>query len=69
MPTHRVNVNFSQEAYATLERLAQERGKSMSEILRDAIGLEAWFHDATKRGDRVLLEQGRNGRVREIVPR
>src|SRR5690348_9344039 len=39
--TRRVNVNFAPSAYATLERLAARKGKTMSEVLRDAIQLES----------------------------
>lgn len=65
--THRVNVNFSEAAYKTLEDLARSQGKSMSEVLRDAIALEQWFQQTQSRGGRVIVEE--NGRSREIVPR
>ena len=39
----------------------------MSEVLRDAIALEKWFHDCHNRGGRVLVEQ--NGRTTEVIPR
>lgn len=63
--TRRVNVNFAPSAYATLDRLAARKGKTMSEILRDAIQLEAWLANAEDDGWHVLLE--RDGRVRELV--
>ena len=65
--THRVNVNFSEAAYKTLEDLARSQGKSMSEVLRDSIALEKWFHETQDRGGRVIVEE--NGRSREIIPR
>lgn len=65
--THRVNVNFSHSAYTTLEKLAETQGKSMSGVLRDAIALEKWFHDAHDRGAKVLVEI--DGRTQEIIPR
>ena len=61
----RVNVKFAPSAYATLERLARRRGKTMSEVLRDAIQLESWLANAEDEGWHVLLE--RKGRVRELV--
>jgi len=63
--TRRINVNFSQSAYETLEQLAAQKGKSMSEVLRDAIQLEKWLTDAKAEGWHVLLEK--SGRVRELV--
>lgn len=64
---HRVNVNFSESAFADLKRLAEERGQTMSEVLRDAIVLEKWFMEAHDRGERVCLE--RDGHVHEVVLR
>ena len=64
---HRVNVNFSDGAYSDLETIAQNRGKSKAEVLRDAIALERWFDDARREGNRILIE--RDGDVREIIPR
>jgi predicted DNA-binding protein len=61
----RINVNFSKSAYETLEQLAAQRGKSMSDVLRDAIQLERWLSDARADGWSVLLEK--DGRVRELV--
>jgi restriction endonuclease len=64
---HRVNVNFSQSAYKTLEELSERKNKSMSDILRDAIALEKWFDDTYRDGGKFLVE--RDGEVREVIPR
>lgn len=61
----RINVNFSQSAYETLEQLAKQKDKSMSDILRESIQLEKWLSDCEAQGWHVLLEK--NGRVRELV--
>jgi len=66
MTTRRVNVNFSPSAYSTLEKLAEEKGKTMSEVLRDAIALEKWVTDMTKDGGAILVERP-DGKVRELV--
>jgi metal-responsive CopG/Arc/MetJ family transcriptional regulator len=65
--THRVNVNFSESAYQALEDLAERKGKSMSEVLRDAIALEKWFQDTNEEGGKVVVEK--DGRAREVIPR
>ena len=65
--THRVSVNFSEGAYKALDELAQRKGKTMSEVLRDAISLEKWFEDTRAEGGRVLVE--RDGEAREVIPR
>jgi hypothetical protein len=63
--SRRVNVNFAPSAYQALERLAARKGKTMSEVLRDAIQLESWLAAAEDEGWHILLE--RNGRVRELA--
>ena len=63
----RVNVNFSHEAFEMLQSLARRKGTTMSEVLRDAIGLEDWFDETWRSGGRVLVE--RNGTVHEILSR
>lgn len=64
---HRVNVNFSENAFQALDELSKRKGKSMSDILRDAIALEKWFDDTYREGGKFLVE--RDGEVREVIPR
>jgi hypothetical protein len=61
----RVNVNFAPPVYQMLEELARRRGKTMAEVLRDAIALEKWVEDQHEEGGRILVE--RNGDIRELV--
>jgi hypothetical protein len=65
---HRFNVNFSEGAYRDLSALAERKGKTMSEILRDAIALERWFDETRQEGSKVLVEQP-DGKVREVISR
>ena len=64
---HRVNVNFSEGVYNDLETLAESRGKSKADVLRDAIALERWFDEARREGSRILID--RDGDIREVIPR
>jgi len=66
--SHRFNVNFSEGAYRDLNALAERRGKTMSEVLRDAIALERWFDQTRREGSKVLVEKP-DGSMREVVPR
>lgn len=63
---HRVNVNFSEEAWTTLHALAERRGKTISDVIRDAIALAHWFDTSAREGARILVE--RDGQIREVVP-
>jgi len=65
--TRRVNMNLPQKTYDQLEKLAAEKGKTLSEVIRDALALELWFEETRDEGGRVLVE--RNGKAREIIAR
>jgi metal-responsive CopG/Arc/MetJ family transcriptional regulator len=65
---HRVSVNFSDSAIQTLEKLAHEKGKSMSDVLRDAIILENYMTEAAKEGSKIFIEKP-DGKIREIIAR
>jgi hypothetical protein len=58
--THRVNVNFSDDAYKTLKEIASSRDKNI------AIALERWYESTKQEGGRVIVEL-EDGRVREVV--
>ena len=64
----RVNVNFSESAYGELVRLAEEQGRTMSEVLRDALALERYVASERRQGSRILIER-KGGAVRELVDR
>ena len=64
--TRTVSIDFSEEAYEALEKLAEEKGVSVTEVLRDAISLEQWIEQLRKDKDtRLLIE--REGKRRELV--
>jgi hypothetical protein len=58
-------IEFSEEAYEALEKLAQERGVSITEVLRDALSHEQWINELRKENARLLIE--RDGEQRELV--
>jgi predicted CopG family antitoxin len=68
MTKRRVNVYFSDEIYSELARIAKERGKTLSDVLRDAVTLEKYVADAKREGGRVLVEKS-DGETRELLVR
>jgi hypothetical protein len=64
--THRINVNFSEDAYEDLTEIAEKRQKKVSEVVREAIAFEKWYQDTVDSGDHVLVER-KNGRYQEVV--
>lgn len=63
--THRINANFSDQAYRTLVDLSNQTGQSISEVLRQSISLRAWMAEMRAQGGHVLIE--RDGKIREVV--
>lgn len=64
--SHRVNVDFSENAYEILADIANRRGKTISGVLRDALALEKWYEDTKDEGGRVLVER-KSGELRELL--
>jgi predicted CopG family antitoxin len=64
---NRVNVDFSDEAYSELRRLADTQHKSISDVVRDALSLERWVEEEESKGSRILVE--RDGVLRELIRR
>ena len=62
---HRLTVIFADSTYTILEQLAQKKGKSKAEVLRDAISLTQYFDDVKSAGGHILVERGST--TREIV--
>ncbi len=66
MDTVKLSVNVSQEAADALRELAQQRGTTMTEVLRHAIATERFLQEETRKKSKILLEDD-SGRTRELV--
>lgn len=64
--TVKLSANLSRPVVEALKDLAEKRGVSMTEALRQAISHEKYFQDAAERDERVLLED-KSGRLKEVV--
>lgn len=61
----RLSVSFAPSAYEALTELANSRGISLADALRDSIAVSKWFYDAQNQGGKIVVEHD-NG-IREIV--
>ncbi len=61
-----VSVSFSAEVYKMLEEIARKKGKSVTEVIEDAIGLERWYLRTREEGGKVIIEH-QNGDVWELM--
>lgn len=62
----RFNVEFSEEAMATVDELAKRQNTTKAEIIRRAIALEKWFFDTAAEGSKVVVEKP-DGTQRQIM--
>ena len=61
----RITTTFAPSTYAALQELANARGTSMADALRDAIALSKWFKDTQDNGVNILIEK--NGRMERVL--
>ncbi len=67
-PVRRVNVNFSPQQYEVLQQLAQKQNISISDVLRQAIGLAKLIVDANADpNERVLIQRGNDVSELKII--
>jgi transcriptional regulator of met regulon len=62
----KMSVNFPVDAVKVLKKLAKKRGRTMTEVLRHAIGTEKFIEDVHAAGGKILVEDKR-GSIRQLV--
>jgi hypothetical protein len=63
----KISANLSASVVEALKDIAARRGVSMTEALRQAISHEKYFQDAIDQDQKILLEEPKSGRLREVV--
>ncbi len=63
----KISANLSSAVVDALKELAAKRGISMTEALRQAISHEKYFQDAVDQDQKILLEDPKSGRFREVI--
>lgn len=66
--TVKISANLSVQVVEALKSIAKDRGISMTEALRRAIGTEKFLLDADKEGSKILIED-KDHRMRQIILR
>lgn len=62
----KMSVNLSTDVVKVLKELAEKRGSTMTEVLRQAIGTEKLIEEVNEDGGKILIEDKR-GRIRQLV--
>jgi hypothetical protein len=63
----KISANLSSAVVDALKEIAAKRGISMTEALRQAISHEKYFQDAIDQDQKILLEEPKSGKLREVV--
>jgi len=64
----KVTVNMHGEALDALRQMAADQGRTLTEVIRGAIGTEKFLRDEIAAGGKILIE-GSNGKFRQIMMR
>ena len=64
----KTTVNLPAEALDAIRHIAERRGITMTEAIRQAIATEKFLFDAQKEGGKLLIEE-RDKKVKQIILR
>ncbi len=64
----KTTLNLSEDAVKVIREIADQRGTTMTEVIRQAIALEKLLFDAEKEGSKVLIEE-KDKTLKQIVIR
>ncbi len=62
----KTTLNLSVDTADTLRAMAADRNTTFAEVIRRALRVEQYLHEAQKEGRRILIEDGDN-QVKELV--
>jgi hypothetical protein len=65
---YKTSVNLPQESVDALKEIAQQKGMTLSEALRQAISTEKFFQDTQSQGGKILTQLP-DGSIRQILKR
>jgi len=64
----KTSINLPPEAVEALRAIAEDRGTTVADVIRRAIWVEKYLHDATRKGGKLLIEDEKQ-RLKELVIR
>ncbi len=65
--TRRLSINLSEKAYQQLQDLARESGRSMTDLVRTALGVVKIAYDEKEKDHRLVIASREGRPIREIV--
>lgn len=68
-PVVKTTVNLPPDALAALREIANSRSTSVSDVIRRAIWMEKYLHDAIKSGGKILIQDPNDKHLKELLLR
>ena len=68
LKVYKTSVNLPDVTLAVLESLAKRRGKSMSQVIRDAIATERVLQEAIDDNGKILIQE-KDGSFKQLIIR
>lgn len=65
----KVSVNLSPDVVQALREVSSTAGVTITEAIRRAIGTEKFLMEEMRKGNRILIEDKKGGKMRQIVLR
>jgi hypothetical protein len=65
--TTKVTVNLPDDTVEALQAIAKQNGTTVTEALRQVIETQRFLRDETKNGNRVLIQNASDKRVRQVL--
>ena len=63
----RITLNLSASVYSAIQNIAQEESTTLSSVLRRAISVYSFFHEAREDGKKIYVEaEGSTGKMQQI---
>ncbi len=66
-PTKQITIKLPESYNKILEEISQSRGITKTEVIRQAIGMEKFFNDEERKGNKVLIEDAQTKKFRQIL--
>jgi predicted transcriptional regulator len=63
----RLSVNLSPEVAQVLREMADKRGITVTEALRQAISTEKFISESIEKGEKILIEGPKGKSVRQLI--
>lgn len=63
----KITINMPDRFDKILNEIAHKRGITKTEVIRQAIGMEKFYLDEEQKGNKILIEDGKTKKFRQLL--